>query len=520
MKHLLRILLLFSIAAAPSSGSRAADKVISPQGLPVLEVFFQGQEMPQDYTKGSMKLTDVDGTVVEMNAKFKVRGATAKRYSMKPSFNMKLRDENGKEKDSTLLGLRSLSSWILDAMAIDRISMRNRVAFDVWNEFSRLPYETKFDSRNGTVGKFVEVYFNGKYKGIYCLTDRVNRKLLDVKKPLVGGQGDDEDPEDDVPESVGEGVTIRGVIYKHGTGNISNQESKCFSADSCTYVIDYHDAWELTEPEDYAGAAAWAPLDTLYRNMENIDWVKDHFYLEQLAEYQIFIMALCIVDNWGNKNSYISARNVTADGNKHRFVYTPWDLDTSLGGSYDGSNYDGNYTQWTPADVMKSSTMPVPFPICNRQGEYLDLLKETWAKGRVGALSARSVREKLHRYRDLFLRTGAWERETTYWKKQKYEPPYVDDLAKEIDLIMAWYEDRIIQMDDFFHLDHIDALPTVGEDTSRQDDAYYNIMGTRVSHDALRHGIYIHQGRKILRRRSEDANLKWTSWERKEEESR
>jgi len=40
--------------------------------------------------------------------------------------------------------MRQASSWILDAMAIDRIKMRNRVCFDLWNEFSSLPYSTDY----------------------------------------------------------------------------------------------------------------------------------------------------------------------------------------------------------------------------------------------------------------------------------------------------------------------------------------------------------------------------------------
>ena len=115
-----------------------------------------------DYTNGTMQLTDENGNVVELNAQFRTRGATARQYLMKPSLNMKLRtDDYSASQDSMLLGMRSMSKWILDAMAIDRICMRNRVAMDVWNEYSPLPYDTEFDGRSGTIGRFVEMYING-----------------------------------------------------------------------------------------------------------------------------------------------------------------------------------------------------------------------------------------------------------------------------------------------------------------------------------------------------------------------
>ena len=131
------------------------------ESMPVLKVTFPASNLVYDYyIQGEMTLEDTDGTIIQLPAKFKTRGATALQYTMKPSFNMKLESEDGEELDTDLLGIRKASSWILDAMAIDRICMRNRVCFDIWNEFAPLPYKTDFDSRNGMKGKFVIVYIN------------------------------------------------------------------------------------------------------------------------------------------------------------------------------------------------------------------------------------------------------------------------------------------------------------------------------------------------------------------------
>ena len=160
MKKLGILLLFFSAVLVQSLPAETV--------MPVLRVNFEGKfAKDMEYLQGTMTLTNTDGSVVALPAKFKTRGATALNYSMKPSFNMKLRETDGTEIDSSLLNLRSGSSWILDAMAIDRICMRNRVGFDIWNAYSYLPYSTDFDSRNGTVGRFVEVYINDGYRGIY-----------------------------------------------------------------------------------------------------------------------------------------------------------------------------------------------------------------------------------------------------------------------------------------------------------------------------------------------------------------
>lgn len=457
--------------------------------MPVLRVQFEGNFNPNmtEYLNGKMELTDEADKTVSLNAKFRVRGATARQYGMKPSFNMKLRTEDYSDsQDSTLLGLRSCSSWILDAMAIDRICMRNRVSFDVWNEYARLPYETSFEGRNGTVGRFVEVYINDRYYGIYCLTDRINRKLLDLKKVKDNGNGT---------------VTPRGVLYKHGTQDIENQNEPSFTEDYSAATITWHNAWELTEPDGYPSLEAWQPLIEAYRQEGSMSYIRKYFHMENLAQYQILIMALGIADNWGNKNRYFSILNIQkdiddpdpAEGARRKFILTPWDMDTSLGGDYKGSFYGGTYTVWPPADLSKNGAYP--FSICMADPEYMKLLKACWEKERKGALSVAYVAGKMYTYRDLFLKSGAWERMTEHFDAQKNRPCYVKDLAAEVDLVVNWYRRRFAEMDEFFGI-HEDAIQDV---MAAGNDATYDLTGKKVDATRLAPGVYIRNGRKILR---------------------
>ena len=454
--------------------------------MPVLEVTMDGTFYAgMDYAKGTMRLTDTQGHVVELPAKFKMRGATAARYDMKPSFNMKLRDSTYvEEADSALLGMRSCSSWIVDAMTIDRICMRNRVAFDIWNDYARLPYPTQFGGRNGTEGRFVEVYINETYYGIYCLTDRINRKLLDLKK---------------VKEEEDGAQTVRGVLYKCGTQDIANQNEPCYSEDMRACVVEYHNAWELTFPEDLGSETVWAPLQDAILNGTTPSYIKKYFWLENMADYHLHVMALCIVDNWGNKNHFFSVRDITkdinnpdtAESNRRRFVLTPWDLDTSLGGSYDGTNYDGNYTDWPVSATMNK--IIYPFWPMYEDTEYLLTLVRRWREVR-GYFSPDSVNTKLERYRDYFLNSGAWDRMVTQFEKRKgLKPCYVTDLSREISLIEEWYAQRFMEMDAYMG---VTALETIPEATT--DDAYYDILGRKLGNTPPAPGCYIHKGKVVL----------------------
>ena len=464
----------------------ANPELTPPPAMPVLEVTFKGTFYARmDYVNGTMRLTDTKGQVVEMPAKFKMRGASASAYDMKPSFNMKLRDANyAQEVDSALLGMRSCSSWIVDGMANDRICMRNRVAFDIWNDYSHLPYPTQFGGRNGTEGRFVEVYINNTYYGIYCLSDRINRKLLDLKK---------------VKEEDNGTQTVRGVLYKNGTQDIGNQNEPCYNEDMSACVVEYHNAWELTYPEDMCSEAVWAPLQDAILNGTTPTYIKKHFWLENMADYHLHVMGLCIVDNWGNKNHFFSVRNITknindpdtAEANKRRFVLTPWDLDTSLGGSYDGSNYNGNYTDW-PVTVTMGKII-YPFWPMYQDGEYLLTVVRRWRESRQ-YFSPDSVNAKLERYRNLFLNSGAWDRMVSHFESQKGEKPcYVTDLSQEISLIEAWYAQRFRDMDAYMGVTALETMPA-----AVTDDAYYDVLGRKLGDIPPAAGCYIHKGRVVV----------------------
>ncbi len=446
--------------------------------LPVLKVEFPGKfKKGMDYIQGTMSLTDEQGLTVELSAKFKTRGATALNYSMKPSFNMKLREPDDTEKDSTLLGLRSCSSWILDAMAIDQICMRNRVCFDIWNSFSQLPYYTEYNGRNGIVGKFVEVYINNEYTGIYCLNDRINRKLLNLKKVKSGETGD----------------TIRGVLYKNGTTDIGDQNTPGYFNDYTICVAQWHDAWELTYPEEYAREEVWAPLQEYYKNKSSYSYIKEHFFLENLVDYTLFVMAFSIGDNWGNKNKYFSIRNINkAEDKRNCIVVTPWDLDTSLGGNYNGTYYGGNYSNWPIASIVNSASPP--FSTCLREKEFKNMLRERWLDLREYELSVDSVARRLYGYCELFYETGAWQRQQEWIAKIKYKPMHCTDLRSEVNQVVGWYQNRVAEIDNYFGIEPTGVNDAVN--TTETNTRKYTIYGNPAGPEYR--GIVVQKGKKIL----------------------
>ena len=145
--------------------------LLNEQSLPLvnLEVDIKAVNRT-NYVPGTIEIADYqrrteeDSLTVRFLCMLKYRGESALKYEKK-SFAVKLIDATGEGLDANIFGIRQENSWILDAMAIDRVRMRNRLCFDVWNDMSRTPYNTKTNNRNGTEGVFVEVFVNGEYNG-------------------------------------------------------------------------------------------------------------------------------------------------------------------------------------------------------------------------------------------------------------------------------------------------------------------------------------------------------------------
>ena len=216
------------------------------------------------YTTGSLRVTDPASLGYDslMIAAFKYRGASSSNYP-KRSYAIKLRDENGNSVDRKLLGYRSDNNWILDAMYIDLACMRNRVATDLWNAFECKPYYADREKkvRTGTRGKFVEVILNGQWWGLYCMTEKMDRKQLKLKKVVPAAQS-----------TTGENE-VHGVLYKSNQwtyevfmGHESNDDN------DYKQVIYPHK--KVSDYKNILGQETWCEYEFKYPDYEDeaVEW--------------------------------------------------------------------------------------------------------------------------------------------------------------------------------------------------------------------------------------------------------
>ena len=409
------------------------------------------------------KRTDPMSESVKFPCQIRYRGGTSVARDKK-SFSIKLVDEAGEKQNANMLGIREENSWILDAMAIDRTRMRNRVCFDVWNEMSGTPYETDYGNRNGTVGVFVEVFINGIYNGLYCMSDKIDRKLLGLKKTKTDENG----------------TTVRGLLYKGYSSYTTLLSYEDEDMDKSTWS-----RWELQYPNDTYSIDTWEPMKDLvaFCSSATSDAVfrqqyQDYFYPENLVDYVVFTMALNVGD-CPYKNTYLSVANVNKE---HRFLITPWDMDMSLGGCWDGT-YDERLARFG----RLASDAPFNRLITQDIDGFIESMTMTWRKFSSSLFSPENIAQRMDVYADAFLTSGAWEREYNKWNENPV--PLKPSITEELDYVKDWYGKNYESLYDKFEEIYDEMLLS-------------NVSDLLVDLDLLDaatygEGVYLMDGRKI-----------------------
>lgn len=427
-----------------------ASVVSAQRVMPIVKMY---GDFGDAYTKGRIIVYDPDSLMpdtFDMYAKF--RGASSKYYEKK-NYAVKLVDSCDSKMDARLLGMRNDNSWILDAMAIDKARMRNRVAFDIWNAMDVKPYyyESEPKARTGISGKFVELYLNDEYRGIYCLNEKLDRKQLKLKK-IKNDQ-------------------IRGILYKgfDWDGTTFKDEPEEYFNDSSIYQ-----GFESMYPDvKEDGFTDWEPLVekvNFVLNSSNDDFVAEyatHFDVPVLINLHILINMIAAIDNRG-KNQFFYIYDVTED---KKMSFAPWDMDASFGRSWDGSVFeDVEKGFWFSNNIVAHAEILDKAFLRDVSRRYFDLRKTV--------LASDSIKSRFEEYFRLFDETGAAQREYDKWNG---EDGIVLGFAEEKEFINQFVDSRMAFLDDYYIEYYEKTADIKNLSVEISDQNVYDIFGRRVN---------------------------------------
>ena len=304
------------------SGRENSSETIEIQGetyklfrtaMPIITIATDGPIVNSPAVHGTISVADTDGNVIEMHAGFKIRGTSSQQYDKK-SYRVELwADATGSTMmDTTFLGLRSDDDWNLEAMWAQPLRLRDKVANELWMEMHQLYYqELEPDARSGVRMEYADVFVNGSYVGIYALSERMDRKQLELKK--FNGEN-------------------RGLLYKgNGSGAPTFESLPAYDNTLGTW-----DNYEWVYPNEAEASYDWSHLYSFTNFVMNAS--DNVFYAQYSAQfdkgnaidYYLFINALQAMDNMG-RNLFLARYKKTGP-----YFYLPWDLDAVWGLDTDG----------------------------------------------------------------------------------------------------------------------------------------------------------------------------------------
>lgn len=420
-------------------------------------------------------LSRVDGKrIYTTDAEVHYRGSSTINYEKK-SFSINLVDEDGSEREATFFGNRKTDKWILDGMVLDYSRMRNRLCFNLYNRIASMRDDKMI--RNGTKGEYVEVILNGSYHGLYCLSDKVNRSLLSLKKAKNG--------------------VVNGILYKCTT----NTDSSAYlirpeSEADISSIFVY--SWELKYPDDLPCEESWAPLldlmDYITTTLTDPEKISDNlfnlFHKDNLLTAHTFYYAVMLTDNMMH-NNYLSLYDVHTDG---KLWITPWDLDASFGRDGKGSVL---FQQRSESLIVANDCQPFRTLFDMEDDNYYKGIHDKWEELKDEVLSEASVYAEIDSLQHVISESGSWAREHERWNNSPHPLPLL--LSEETSKMKAWYSFNYEWLSNYRLL--TDGIVEIKEDKPAKA-TIYTLQGTPVSPDqsyrSIPKGIYIVNGKKRL----------------------
>lgn len=364
------------------------------------------------YENGAITIADTAGKAFESTMGIKIRGAYSRTFPKK-SYHLQLwTDSTGTTtQNKSFFGMRSDQTWLLLAMYNEKLRLNNKTAHDLWLKMDTLYYaQQEPDAHADIRSKYVEVFQNSAYQGIYIFTEDLDRNELGLKKATPSQTG---------------GELYAGKSWDQGT---------LFTglAPRPTAQTQDWSGWEL----DYPNTTNWF---NLYQFTDFVINAPDSTFKQQIsqkirqdnfADYYIFLNLLRAEDNTG-KNLYLARY----DQNQPYFI-SPWDLDGTWGYYWDGSRRN-------IIDDVLSNTLFNRLLAVSPNFKLQTAMR--WFSLRKTRLSIDSLTHAIDVNYSLLQTNGVYERENLVWPG-----PLLSYSGDELTYIKTWTSQRVHYLDSYF----------------------------------------------------------------------
>ena len=339
------------------------------------------------------------------------RGATSQLYPKK-SLDVELWTSSTGDQswDHSFLDMRSDDDWHFFALYNEPARFNNYVGHKLWRSIARVPYsDAEPEVVLGIDQKYIEVFLNGSYHGIYLLTEQLDRKQLKLKKHNGSVRG----------------YMVKGVDNDYGTWMVN--PLWC-----CDNSSEYWLGFERMYPDEVID---WQPMyehiNYLVNSQSPILWNdRDaHFNMANSIDWFIHVNALYALDN--TSKNVIWARYDAG----HPFFLVAWDLDGIM-----GTNWNGEWINETNG-ILSNPFFDKMKQDC-RVGGWVDQMLQRYNELKMQGFINDSVVSWIESAHELLRSNGAYARESVVWG---CDPNYLDAHRE-------WLQRRLSYLDEHLPL--------------------------------------------------------------------
>lgn len=367
--------------------------------------------------------------ITESSARAHIRGSSSV-YRDKKSYRVSLTQtsagNNIRGNDVSLLGMRADDDWILYAAATEGSRLRNIFSTNLWN--MSCGTNNPYGRENGDEGKYVELFINGEYWGLYALMYPMDSLQLSLKNT---GNPETSD-------------------HFYQTGDGLGDPSVTFSEELVpgqTWHFEYRGAEkEIYTEEQLQSLRNFIEL----LNADDETFLKeyrDSVYLENAMDMWLFVRLTLALDNTGAKNvNFISIYD--EEKKDYVMLFSPWDLDQTWG---------YNYVKGSPMyeEALDMHCLGISRLLALDTENTLAMLKERYRELRIGTWSNANIQLILGELSDDIWKSGAMYREAERWPSE--DPwqqltdvdavqlkDYVNQQLEDMDMFMDWQIDGCV----------------------------------------------------------------------------
>lgn len=363
--------------------------------------------------------------LVVSRTKVRLRGATSLAYPQK-QMRLNLRDISigGAEKNNhlDLLGMREDDDWILYAPYSDPEKIRNTFSTNLW--YNTSAHNNDKGIANGTEGKFVEVFIDNKYWGIYTLMYPIDTKQLEL--------------------SFSEESPLESDFYYRKNGNIPLDNQAFLNSGNVLTASGV----EIRFPDEPINdSSQWSPFmehaDMITASEDKKDEVRKYLSsrldLNNQIDYFLFYTLAQAHDNDTKNRNYIAYW----EEESHHMLESPWDLDLTWGNKWQ------SHLPLNVSVVGTSDENPLLFPSAVTKAlefgmsDVTDQLMNRYSELRQTMWSEENLIGVLNEYENQIYGSGAAERDKNRWPESNH--------AADASALKQYVQERLVHMDRFIY---------------------------------------------------------------------